>query len=338
MCYARPLMESLFGINFGSLPIWGNVLVFVAMVVIIARGASWFVDGAGGIGRRMGISELVLGLTIVAIGTSAPEFAVSITAALKGQGDISVSNVVGSNIFNLGIILGACVLFRPLPTSPTVVYRDTSVLFAGTLAAFLLVGLDLELGRFDGIFLLSGLVAYLLFLVHIGRRNKRSVSYEPVPEASDSLPKELLLFALGLALVLVSSRLLVDSATTVALELGVSQWVIGVTIVAAGTSAPELATSLAAAMKGRGELGVGALIGSDIFNLFGVMGVAGAIHPVSVAPASQVSLMTLSGMVLLVGILMRTGWRLTGREGVVLIVVALARWAMDIFGGGLSNP
>lgn len=327
-------MADLLGINIASLPTAANVLVFVVAVLVVAKGAGWFVEGASGLGRRLGISELVLGLTVVAIGTSAPEFAVSIGAAMKGQGDIAVSNVVGSNIFNQGIILGVVAMIRALPAGPTVIYRDSGVLLVGALFAFVTIGFDDRLDRLEGVVLVSGLVAYLLFLVHVGRKNRRLIPLEEVPPAAESVGGDIWRFLVGLTAVLVASSFMVDAATTVARDFGVSEWVIGVTIVAAGTSAPELATSLAAAARGKGELGVGALVGSDIFNLFGVVGVAGVIHPVDVAPEARFSLLSFALMVLLVMTLMRLGWKVSRRDGIILVVVALGRWTFDIVSAG----
>lgn len=326
----------MFGIELSDVPVWTNVVVFIAAVIAVAVGAGWFVDGASSLGRRLGISELVLGLTVVAIGTSAPEFAVSITAAMQGQGDIAVSNVVGSNIFNLGIVLGICAIIRPIATGPKVVFRDGGFLLAGTIFAFLTIGLDLELGRVEGIFLVAGLVGYLLYLAWAGRRDKRllTIALTPPEPEPTSIPYDIFKFAVGLALILIASRFMVDSATTVARAVGVSEWVIGVTIVAAGTSAPELATSVTAALRGKEDLGVGALVGSDIFNLFGVIGVAGLIHPVGVAQEAQLSLLSFTLMVLLVIFVMRTGWRVGRLNGALLLLVAFGRWAFDIFGAG----
>ena len=327
-------MAGLIGIDLSTLPTLVNVLVFVATVIAVAKGAGWFVEGASGLGRRLGLSDLVLGLTVVAIGTSAPEFAVSVGAALRGHGDIAVSNVVGSNIFNQGIILGVLAMIRPLSTGPLVTFRDGGVLLAGTIFAFLTIGLDLRLSRFDGIALVSGLLAYLLWLIHVGRRDQRLVPLGPVPAAAASVASDGWHFVLGLSTILVAASFMVDAATSVARDFGVSEWVIGVTIVAAGTSAPELATSLAAAARGKQDLSVGALVGSDIFNLFGVVGVSGLIHPVTVAPEARISLLSFVLMVALVMLLMRLDWRISRRDGVILVLVALGRWVIDILSAG----
>jgi len=331
-------MNGFLGIDVSTLPIWANVLVFIAMVLTVAKGAGWFVDGASAIGRRLGISELVLGLTVVAIGTSAPEFAVSITAAINGSGSLAVSNVVGSNIFNLGVILGIVAMIGSLATTRVVIIRDGGLLFLGSLFALATIGADLAFGRVEGLIFVTILILYVVYLIRQGRRDARLVSFDAPPAPERPLAIDLIYFFGGLIIILVASRFMVDAASSVAREMGVSEWVIGVTIVAAGTSAPELATSLAAALKGRGELGVGALIGSDIFNLFGVIGVSGIIAPMTVAPEAQVSLYAFSGMVLLVIFFMRTGFKISRREGLILVLVALARWGWDIFSVPAGTP
>ncbi len=332
--------KSFLGIDVSTLPIWANVLVFIGTVFVVAKAAGWFVEGASAIGRRLGISELVLGLTVVAIGTSAPEFAVSITAAVDGSGNLAVSNVVGSNVFNLGVILGIVAMLRAIGTNRAVIVRDGGLLFLGSLFALATIGADLAFGRVEGAIFVGILMLYIVYLIRQGRRDARAVTIDAVPVVERGLPLDLVFFGGGLAVVLLASRFMVDSASTVARDLGVSEWVIGVTIVAAGTSAPELATSVVAALKGRGELGVGALIGSDIFNLFGVIGVSGLIAPMTVAPEAQVSLYALSGMVLVVILFMRTSFRISRVEGLILFLIALGRWAWDIFGstGGQAAP
>lgn len=327
----------MFGLDLATLPTWANGLVFLATVLFVAKGAGWFVEGASGVGRRLGISELVLGLTVVAIGTSAPEFAVSVGAALKGQGDLAVSNVVGSNVFNQGIILGLAALMVPLMTGPAVTFRDSGVLLVGTLFAFFALGLDLRLDRVDGVIMLVAFAAYLGYLLHVGRKNRHLVALDEVPEAAPTLAGDLWRFAFGLGLVLVASSFMVESATAVARDFGVSEWVIGVTIVAAGTSAPELATTLAAARRGKADLGVGALVGSDIFNLLGVLGVSGVMQPVDLAPEARLSIASFALMTVLVMVLMRAGWRLSRRDGAILVAVALGRWAFDILSAGSAG-
>jgi cation:H+ antiporter len=313
-----------------GLPVWANAIVVVGTILIIALGAAWVVESASRIAKRLGISELIIGLTVIAFGTSAPEFAVTIIAAARGQGDISVGNIVGSNIFNLGFILGGCALVRAIPTSKILLKRDGTVLAVITLALFALVGWDLRLDWYDGALLFASLLVYLGYLFN---QRKAGVLPDedddgPVEESKSVLRDGMRLLG-GLVFVVGGSHLLVDAATVIARTYGVSDWVIAVTVVAAGTSAPEFATSLVAVIKGKYAISAGNVIGSDIFNLLGVLGLAGLLGGMQVDPAARASLAALSGMVFVTLLFMRTGWRLSRLEGLALILIGTARWGMD---------
>ena len=325
-------MGDVFDISMERVPVWANGLVVLATICIVGGGAHLLVDSATRIAKRLGISELVIGLTVVALGTSAPEFAVTLIAAFKGQGDISVGNIVGSNIFNLGFILGGCAIVRAIPTSPTLVWRDGSVLVGTTLLLLVLIGWDLRLDRYDGglLFVLLGLYLGYLFMKR-KVLSESELGIKPVVGGNDkhSLPRDCLILVVGLVCIVGGSHLLIASASVIAREVGISEWVIGVTIVAAGTSAPELATSLAGVLKGRYGISAGNLIGSDIFNLLGVLGLAGMLRTIEVDVAARLSLVSLSAMVFLVFVFMRTGWRVSRLEGLILVAIGLARWAID---------
>lgn len=313
-----------------GLPILANACIVVACIIVIAFGANWVVDGAAGLASRLGISEIIIGLTVVSLGTSAPEFAVTLIAAFNGQGDISVGNIVGSNIFNLGFILGGCALMHPLAVHPVLLRRDGAVLMTTTV---LLVGLlcwDLEMGRGDGLLLLFCLVAYLRRLYQDRDLDLEEGDDDEVTKGL-SLGAEFGYLLAGFLAIVLGSEMLVASATTIARHYGISDWVIAVTIVAAGTSAPEMATSFVAALKGKDSISVGNLIGSDIFNLLGVLGLAGTIHPVAVDPKARGSLAALVFMVGLALWLARRDHSLGRREGAILVAVALARWGFDLY-------
>ena len=317
-------------IDFSTLPIWANSLIVLVTIVVIGQGAHWLVEAAAQIANRLGISELVIGLTVVALGTSAPEFAVTLTAAFKNQGDISVGNIVGSNIFNIGFILGGAALFRAIPTNRMLLVRDGLVLAVTSVALLLFIGIDLKLNWYDGAILFSGLVIYLAILFK--QRKAPPGAEEEVGElvaGKHSLARNIVMLVVGLVCILLGSHLLVDSATAIARAFGVSEWVIGVTIIAAGTSAPEFATTLAGVLKQRYDISAGNLIGSDIFNLLGVLGVAGLLRPVEVDPMARFSLAALMAMVLAALFFMRTGWRISRFEGLVLVLIAAARWTFD---------
>ncbi|MEM7113208.1 MAG: sodium:calcium antiporter [Chloroflexota bacterium] len=301
-----------------------NFVVVIVCIVALAFGASLVVDSAARMARKLRVSDLVIGLTVVAIGTSAPEFAVTISAALNGQANISVGNVVGSNIFNLGFILGGVVLFKSLATNKKLVYRDGVFLISVTLLLLLFMW-DLTLQRYEGFILFGLLIAYIIFLYI-----RREASDEELPEGEFSW-KDVPIFIVGVGLVVAGGHYLVDAASEIARAFGVSEWVIAVSIVAAGTSAPEMVTSLVGAIRGHEGISIGNLIGSDLFNLLGVLGLAGIIQtqPMIIDPSGLNSLILLSGMVLLVVIFMRTGWRLSRWEGGLLIGINLVRWFLD---------
>ncbi|HIB03591.1 MAG TPA: sodium:calcium antiporter [Candidatus Marinimicrobia bacterium] len=296
-----------------------DVIIVLVCVGVIAKGATWLVDSASKIAKRMGISELVIGLTILALGTSAPEFAVSILAALKGIGDIAIGNIVGSNIFNLGFILGGTAIIHSLKTSRIVIVRDGLFLLFGTFILLFFLW-DLALTKFEGGILFSLLILYLSYL-YIKRE---PLEMDQVTGKMDWWDPVSLIG--GLAMVLFGAHFMVESAVNLAKYLGVSDWVIGATVIAAGTSAPEFATSLAAALRSRYGMSVGNLIGSDIFNLFGVLGVAGILSDIPVGLDARVHLVFLSLMVALVLVFMRTGWVVSRREGYILVMIGLVRW------------
>ena len=296
-----------------------DIVILLVSIIVIGKGAVWLVDAAARVAKHFGISELVIGLTVVAFGTSAPEFGVTILAAIRGMGDISVGNIVGSNIFNLGFILGGTAIIHNLKTNRTIVFRDgIFLLFGGILLSVFLW--DLTLSKIEGIILFTFLILYLLYLYF----NKETIETEEPTHAMYRWDP-ILLFV-GIGLVIVGSHFLVESAVNIARFMGVSDWVIGATIIAAGTSAPEFATSLTAAMKSRYGMSVGNLIGSDIFNLFGVLGIAGIMRNLSVGHDAHINLIILSFMIAVVIIFMRTGWVVSRKEGIILVMIGLLRW------------
>ncbi|XPV76863.1 MAG: calcium/sodium antiporter [Desulfovibrio sp.] len=309
-----------------------NCVYFILSALLLWFGAEWIVESASAIARKFKVSELVIGLTIVALGTSAPEFLVTVTAAFQGVADISLSNVVGSNIFNLGFILGSMALIKPIPTNPALVYQGGLVLFVVTVL-MLLMGQDSLLGLYDGIFLMSCLGTYIIFLFYSARKGNANLPVELCEgdECRVADWKDYPKLILGFAAIAGGGHLMVTAATDMALMLGVSRWVIGVTIVAAGTSLPELVTCLAAARKGRNDMLLGNLLGSDFFNFAGVLGLTCLMRPLAISPEAMPNLYLLVGMVGVVIIFMRTGWRISRWEGALLVGVNLVRWGMDFY-------
>ncbi len=301
-----------------------DIAIIIVTIFLIAKGADWLVDSSVRIARKFNISELVIGLTVIAIGTSAPEFAVTITAAVRNMGDISVGNIVGSNIFNLGLILGGTAIFRSLKTNKKLVYRDGAFLLGGTIALTLFLW-DSKLSFTEGAILFITLLVYLGFLYW----KKDPVNSEEAESAEPFKKYDPLLLVFSMALIVVSSHFLVESASGLAAIFGISNWVIGATIVAAGTSAPEFATALVAAYKGHYGMSVGNLIGSDIFNMFGVLGLASIIRELPVDTEARTNMLLLVGMVLLVIVFMRTNWKIGRLEGIILVLLGLSRWVFS---------
>lgn len=282
---------------FGSESILGVVpvaimdLVLLAVgLVLLTAGAESLVRGASGIAARLGIPPLIVGLTVVAFGTSAPELAVSVAAAWSGQGDIALGNVVGSNIFNVLFILGISALIAPLAIGSQLIRVDVPLMIGASLLT-LLFAFDGRIGRLDGAILFGGLLFYIGFQIRQGLRERRSErnggGEESAPALSGPWWLDPLLVLGGLGVLVLGSRLLVASAVAIAQALGVSELVIGLTIVAAGTSLPEVATSVIASLRGERDIAVGNVVGSNVFNLLGVLGLAGLVSPLGVGVADQ---------------------------------------------------
>jgi len=307
-----------------------SVLVIIS-IGMLWKGADWLVEAAAEIAHSFKISDLVIGLTVVAFGTSAPEFAVTIRAAITGQTDISIGNVVGSNIFNLGFILGGTAMIRAISITPKLLYRDGLFLLSVTIIIYLFFfgfnGWDINdnITVIEGAILFFALIGYILFLF----MNKETIE-ETHPKSATR--QSYLFFFVGLAMIVLGGHLMVEHASSLARAFGISDWVIAVTIVAAGTSAPELATSLTAAFKGKHGMAIGNLIGSDLFNLLGVLGLAGIINPTSIQSDIHSSIIILIVMVSMVLLMMRSGWKISRLEGTLLVSLNLFRWYLDFSG------
>ena len=306
------------------------ILVFLS-IIMLWKGADWLVDSAAEIAHSLKVSDLIIGLTVVAFGTSAPEFAVTISAAVTKQTDISIGNVIGSNIFNLGFILGGTAIIRPISTNEKMFNRDGLFLLIVTaLIFFLFFGFngwtsDDNYTRIEGLILFSLLIGYITFLFI-----KKDPPEEISPDKATIM--SYVFFFIGLILIVLGGHLMVTHASNIARFYGISDWVIAVTIVAAGPSAPEFATSIAAAIKGRHGIAIGNLIGSDLFNLLGVLGLAGIINPSVITQDIFDSVFILVLMVGLTLLLIRTKWKISRAEGALLVSINLIRWYFDFAG------
>lgn len=265
------------------------LVLFVAGLALLILGAEILLRGATRLAAAAGISPLVIGLTIVAFGTSSPELAVSVSSALSGQADLALGNVVGSNIFNVLFILGICALITPLIVSQQLVRLDVPIMIAISLL-LLLLALDGQISAIEGVVLFGGIIAYTVFAIRQSRRDEAAAPTTPTTPVRADMPfvwRNLGLFAGGLGLLVLGSNWMVDSAVEFARFLGVSELVIGLTIVAAGTSLPEVAASIVAGLRGQRDIAVGNVVGSNIFNILSILGITALIAPagVSVAPA-----------------------------------------------------
>ncbi len=299
------------------------LLSILGGLALLYVGAEGLVRGSAGLALRLGLSPLVVGLTVVAFGTSSPELVVSLSAAFEGRGALAIGNVVGSNISNYALILGITALIRPIGVETQLIRLDIPLVIGASVLLGLLL-LDGGLGRLDGALLAAGIAAYTVFTLRQARQappEERTV-FEEVPEKPQgSSWRDALLAVGGLALLVFGGRLLVSGAVTVAEALGMSQAVIGLTIVAIGTSLPELATSVVAALGGKGDLAVGNVVGSNLFNVLGILGVAALARPLGGAGIGLFDLGVMVGLSILMLPLMRSGFRISRLEGAFLLLV-----------------
>ena len=306
-----------------------NILLFIAGLTALVVGSGLLVRGASKLALSFGISPLVVGLTIVAFGTSAPEVAVSVGAVLEGKMDIAIGNVVGSNILNVLFILGLSALIVPLAVNMQLIRQEVPIMIGASLL-LLALGLDGNISFGDGILLFGLLVAYTTFLIVQSRRETQAAKTELASEcptvqagAWDSkLPAQLLLIAAGLVALVLGSEWLVTAAVTLAKAMGVSDLIIGLTIVAAGTSMPEVATSISAALKGERDIAVGNVVGSNTFNILGCLGLSGIVSG-DMGLAMAPSLLAFDIWVMLAVALACLPVFMTGRE--------IARWEGVVF-------
>ena len=266
----------------------GNAFEVIVGLLLLIWGADRFVHGAAATARNLGVPPLLIGLTIVALATSAPEILVSLVAAMRGEPDLAVGNAIGSNIANIGLVLGIVAILRPVELKSATLRREMPALLAVSLVTVALF-LDSLLSRTDGFVLLAGLVIVMIWLTRLGFRSSAS---DPLQAEFDAeIPKHMSMrvaifwLLVGIATLLVGAQLMVDGALDIAKALGVSEMVIGITMVALATSLPELAVSAVSAFRGEYGLAIGNIVGSNIFNLLAVIGVAASIQPAALPPS-----------------------------------------------------
>ena len=294
----------------------------IAGLGLLYLGAQILVKGGAALALRLGLNALVVGLTVIAYGTSSPEMVVSVSASLQDNGAIAIGNVVGSNICNIALILGVCALVSPLSASAQIIRREIPIMIGVSvvLAAMLW---DEQLSRLEGGGLFAGIVVYTVLTVRDARaetKGKAEQEYgEDFPAGSMGLGKSVLLVVAGLGVLVVASQLFVGGAVVLAKSWGVTEAVIGLTVVAVGTSLPEFATSLVAAVRGHGDVAIGNVVGSNIFNVLGILGIAALINPIDTSGLSRVDLATMVVAALAMLPAARSGGVISRLEGAVLL-------------------
>lgn len=312
---------------------WLNILYIVIGAALVIWGADRLTEGASSLARGMRVPEIIIGLTIVAAGTSAPELFVSLVSALKGTADLSVGNVIGSNIFNTTLIVGCSALVAPMVVAKSTVKKDIPFAVFASLLLFVLCFDDMdsphlwgnEISRSDGLILLLGFMAFMIYTFHEAKKEGLMPTEEELEDNAE-LPKDyshlgrnLFWIVFGLACLIFGSNLFVDAATYVAHRFGVRQSVIGLTIVAGGTSLPELATSVVAAYKGRSALAIGNVIGSNVFNILLILGLTAFVHPLRIMGITIVDLMVLLVSIGFLWLFAFTKYYVSRREAAVLV-------------------
>jgi cation:H+ antiporter len=296
--------------------------------VLLYFGAEWLVKGSSSLARTLGVTPIVIGLTVVAFGTSAPELVVSLVSSIKGKSMIAVGNVVGSNICNIALVLGLSAVLNPIKSDPTVVRRDIPIMLAISLYLLVLT-YNSTLGRIEGATLFIGIILYTLMNYYLAKKETAGAA-EIESELEDigfvaSRPKQIVMIAAGIAGVVGGAQAVVDSAVFIMTELGVDEKFIGLTIVAFGTSLPELATSVVAAMRGEMDISIGNLVGSNVFNIMSVLGAASLVRPIPIPGGFIESGLWIDYLVMmftsfLPWLMMRKNYTVKRSDGVILLL------------------
>ena len=301
-----------------------TVLLGIAGLVLLYYGAEFLVRGGSSIALKLKISPLVIGLTLVAYATSAPELVVSVDAALKGFGDVSIGNVVGSNICNIALILGLCAMITPLTVNPKLLQFDIWLMIVAALALLGCYALNKGVNRIEAAVLLAGCISYTVWSIYSSRREESAEVISDVPSRQYPLYVAILFAAGGLAALVGGAKCFVNSAIDIARFCGVSDAVIGLTLVAVGTSLPELATSVVAAIRKEQDIAIGNVVGSNIFNILAILGIAPLISEIRTDNISYIDMSLMLFLSIMLYPMMKTGMKISRREGFVLLAVYVA--------------
>ncbi len=304
-----------------------NYILLLVGFALLIKGADIFVSGAGSIAKKFNISNLIIGLTVVAFGTSAPELAVSSLASVNGQNAIAISNVVGSNIFNILVVLGICAIITPINVKNNILKKEIPMLLGiSTILIFLLFdgfnfsSANFGLSRFDALILLVLFGCFMWYIIKSSKsQTEEETDAEEIVEIATS--RSIVFIVLGLAAVVFGGQLVVDNATAIAQSWGVSETVIGLTIVAIGTSLPELVTSIIACRKGSSDMAIGNVIGSNIFNILFILGISGTISPITVDVLSVYDAIFALGCTVIAYVVSRSNRKISRVEGIGMVLV-----------------
>lgn len=307
-----------------------EIVLLIISLVVLYFGAEWLVGGASSLAARLNISPLIIGLTIVSMGTSAPELVVSIKAAMAGQSALSIGNVLGSNLFNIALILGVSALIVPLTVKRQLLKVDVPVMVGATLL-FLIMFIDGKLSFTESLILIILFVGYMVYLFIVSLKNKDS------NEENTAMIRiykhwmlDVVLIALGLVGLIYGSDLLVKNAIIIAQKLGMSEAMIGLTIVAAGTSIPELATSLVAAVRKQSDIAIGNAVGSNTFNLLLILGTAGVIYPIETPDINIVDSLFMLGISALLWVFMKIGTKINRVQGMIFLLAYVGYYVVKL--------
>lgn len=312
-------MTNIFLFSWAPPYTWLQILLLIVGIVFVIKGADWLTKGSVGIAERMGVPQIIIGLTIVAMGTSMPEFFVSLMSAVKGTPDLAVGNIVGSNIFNALLIVGCAAMVAPIAVQKSTVKKDIPV---AVFASLLLMAMSIDkfISRIDAAILFIVFIVYMWITLRGAKKEGPDDNAKKSDKPMGS-GMAILNIILGLAMLVLASNVFVDNATAIAHTLGISDAVIGLTIVAGGTSLPELATSVVAARKGNSGIAIGNVLGSNVFNILMILGVTGLITPMSISGITVIDLSMMVISMILLWLFSFTKYRIERWEGVVLTII-----------------
>lgn len=298
-----------------------QIILLIVGFAMLVKGADWFVDGAAGIAAKLGVPQLVIGLTIVAMGTSAPEAAISISSSLKGSAEIAVGNVLGSNIMNVLLILGITAVISALAIQKSTVRYEIPFVIVITVVLMTIGLMDNELGRVDGIILWVLFIVYLVYLFIMAKNGNDDAIEEVDIDENDTILKLVAMLIVGGIVIVIGSDVTVDAAINIATALGLSKRFIGLTIVAFGTSLPELVTCIVAATKNKADIAIGNIVGSNIFNILFVLGTSALITPVAYQSVFKIdSIICIAAVVILLLLVLNKERKLKRLGGIVMLV------------------